>query len=375
MQQITSQDFIGFLKSFKNGKLKIYIGSAAGVGKTYRMLREAHELKERGIDVVVGYVETHGRVETEKLLTGLEVVPPATQQHQGFMIKEMDVDAIIARKPEVTIVDEAAHTNAPFCRNKKRYQDIIELLTHGISVICAFNIQHLESLNDIIYAAIGVKVYETIPDSFLSSANQVVNIDLSVEDLIQRLRTGKIYDLEKINTALQNFFKPENLSQLRELALREVAEIIEQHNQEVAAAEAPRDKLMVLLQRSCRSQKPLLRKASRLAGKLNTEWLVAYVEPTNIKLETTDLEWQSILYTDMQVATELGARFIRLKGDNPLECWLKCAEREGVNHLVLSYKPESWISYLLGKTLIQQLYKAGGSYDIYIITMPPPNHN
>jgi two-component system sensor histidine kinase KdpD len=215
------EDFLELVERAKRGRLKVYIGSAAGVGKTYQMLEEAHALKKRGVDVVLAFIEPHDRLDTTALIEGLEVVPRQRVEYRGVLIDEMDLDAVLSRRPQVAIVDELAHTNAPFCRNKKRYQDVLELLDAGINVICAFNVQHLESLNDMVRQATGVVVRETVPDSMLKRADQVVDIDLAVEDLIDRLKAGKIYAPDKVGWALENFFQPEKLAVLREIALRE----------------------------------------------------------------------------------------------------------------------------------------------------------
>jgi len=209
------EDFLELVERAKRGRLKVYIGPAAGVGKTYQMLEEAHALKKRGVDVVMAFIETHGRAETEALVEGLEVIPRRRMEYRGVTVEEMDLDAVLKRHPQVAVVDELAHTNIPGSRNRKRYQDVFELLEAGINVICAFNVQHLESLNDLVKQATDVVVRETIPDSFLKQADQVVNLDLAVEDLIERLRAGKIYSQEKVAWALEHFFKPEKLSMLR----------------------------------------------------------------------------------------------------------------------------------------------------------------
>ena len=227
MDRKRPEDFLELVERAKRGRLKVYIGSAAGVGKTYQMLEEAHALKKRGVDVVLAFIETHDRLDTAALIEGLEVIPRQRVEYKGVAIEEMDLDAVLQRRPQVAIVDELAHTNAPFCRNKKRYQDVLELLDAGINLICAFNVQHLESLNDMVKQATGVIVRETVPDSILKRADQVVDIDLAVEDLIDRLRAGKIYAPEKVSWALENFFQPEKLAVLREIALREVAESVD----------------------------------------------------------------------------------------------------------------------------------------------------
>jgi two-component system sensor histidine kinase KdpD len=206
------EDFLELVERARRGRLKLYVGFAAGVGKTYRMLQEAHDLRRRGVDVVVGFIEPHGRPETEALLDGLEIVPRQRTDYRGVMVEEMDLNAVLRRKPQVAIVDEIPHTNAPGSSNRKRYQDVLALLDAGINVIGALNVQHLESLNGLIERVTNVAVRETVPDSFLKQADQVVNLDLAVEDLQERLRAGKIYALDKIPWALENFFKDQNLS-------------------------------------------------------------------------------------------------------------------------------------------------------------------
>src|SRR5450432_1349538 len=202
-----AEDFLELVERARRGRLKLYLGFAAGVGKTYRMLEEAHALKKRGIDVVVGYVETHGRAETAALVDGLEIVARRKIAYRGVEVEEMDLDAILARKPAVAVVDEIPHTNVPGGRHRKRYQDVLELLDAGINVIGAMNIQHLESLNDLVQRVTAVTVRETVPDSFVKQADQIVNVDLAIEDLLDRLQGGKIYASEKVAGALENFFK------------------------------------------------------------------------------------------------------------------------------------------------------------------------
>src|SRR3990167_19537 len=282
-KKLHQEDFLTLLQKSTRGRLKIYTGPVAGVGKTYRMLEEAHSLKAQGADVVLAFIETHGRKKLEERLKGLEVIPRKKYEYKGVILEEMDVDAVLKRKPQIAIVDEAAHTNPPLCRNSKRYQDIIELLKAGINVICAFNIQHLESLNDIVKKFTNVTIYETIPDSFLKHADQVINVDLGVEDIIERLQSGQIYGSEKITLALENFFKEENLIKLRELALREVAEAIDQggyipKKETLKEAIFASHQLMVCFLPERWSQRTMLKKASRLAGRLNKEWFVVYAE-------------------------------------------------------------------------------------------------
>src|SRR5512143_3202958 len=223
----SAQDFLELVERSKRGRLKLYIGFAAGVGKTWRMLEEAHALRRRGVDVVLGLVETHGRAETAALIGDLEVVPRRRVEYRGVAVEEMDLEGVIGRRPTVAVVDEIPHTNAPGSRNRKRYQDVLDLLAAGVNVIGALNIQHLESLNDVVLRNTGVRVRETVPDVFLEQADQVVNLDLAVEDLLDRLRAGKIYPADRIPWALEHFFRGLNLATLRELSLREVAESLD----------------------------------------------------------------------------------------------------------------------------------------------------
>lgn len=342
------------------------------------MLQEAHALMTKNIDVVVGFVESHNRVDIENLIKGLEIIPRKKYEYSGIAVEELDLDAILARKPEVAIIDELAHTNIPLCRNQKRYADVMEMMLAGINVITAINIQHLESLNDIVYSATNVRVNETVPDSFIAQADQVVNIDLSVEDLLERLKSGNIYAANKIDQALNNFFKLENLSQLRELALREVAERVEVTGKYSQITESKNlikhdvssgasDRIMVCFQPENISQKYLIRKASRLAGKLNTDWFVVYVETSKDEPEIMDSKKQRYLYMDIQLAEELGGRFIHLKGKNRYKEWLEFAEKERIKHVVLSVVKCKWWRRLFGVNLMAR-FIAENKFDIHIIS-------
>ena len=222
-----ADSFLNLIRSSKKGKFKIYIGLAAGVGKSYKMLEEAHKLLKSGVDVRIGYIETHGRVETERLVAGLPIIPRKRLFYKGHSLEEMDIDAVLNAHPEVVIVDELAHTNVQGSKNEKRWQDVLEILDAGINVIAAVNIQHIESLNNVVQKVTGLEVTERVPDSVIRSADEVVNIDLTIDELHQRLKEGKIYAMEKVDSALRNFFQKENLMQLRELALREVANQVE----------------------------------------------------------------------------------------------------------------------------------------------------
>ena len=244
----TPEQFLNLIRRQSRGRLKVYLGSAAGVGKTYAMLREGQRLKKQGVDVVIGFVETHGRAETQEQIADLEVVAPRVIEYRGVKLREMDCDAILLRHPTVCLVDELAHTNVPGSKHPKRYQDVEDLLLAGIHVITTVNVQHFESLYDDIERATGVKVKERFPDRVLAEADQIVNVDVSVEDLIERLKTGKIYPEDRINASLENFFTPTNLTRLREITLTEIAHLIDRRTRRAEADQAPitaTDRVMV----------------------------------------------------------------------------------------------------------------------------------
>jgi two-component system sensor histidine kinase KdpD len=368
------EDFLELVQRLKRGRLKIYMGFAAGVGKTYRMLEEAHALQKRGIDIVVGFVETHGRAETEALVAGLDVVPRKRIEYRGLFIEEMDLDAILARKPEVVIVDELPHTNVPGSRHTKRYQDVQEILQAGINVICALNIQHLESLNDIVERTSGVSVRETVPDTFLKQADQVVNLDLAVEDLIDRLRAGKIYGLEKVNAALDNFFESDNLSTLRELALREVAASVDRT---AAVQQKARDearvttagRVMVCLASRSPRGPALLRRGSRLAGRLNTDWFAVYVETPGEAPHLIDAERQRRLHHTIQMAQDLGAEVVRLRSNNPVGALLEFARSHAVGHIVIGRSVGVWWKRMMRRTIMDRLVMESEGFDLHIVSL------
>jgi two-component system sensor histidine kinase KdpD len=373
MDRSRPDDFLEIIHRAKRGRLKIYIGPAAGVGKTFQMLEEAHQLRKRGVDVVLGFVETHGRAETEALLSGLESVPRKQLEYRGISIDEMDLDAVLARKPQVAVVDELAHTNVPGSRNGKRYQDARTLLEAGINVICAVNIQHLESLNDVVEKATGVAVRETVPDSFLKEADQVVNIDLSVEDLIERLKAGKIYAPEKVTEALRRFFTNENLSSLRELALRETAESLESARSkgDKAGAEASpvSRRVMVALSANPERALALLRRGSRMAGRLNTDWYAVYVETPGEAPERIDAGVQRRLMENLDKARELGAKVVHLKEAEPAAALLDFARANGVGHLVLGRVPLSWWKRVFRRSVLLNLLEEAEDLDLHVVAL------
>ncbi|HET7785206.1 MAG TPA: histidine kinase [Myxococcales bacterium] len=363
------EDFLELVQRSKRGRLKIYVGFAAGVGKTYRMLEEAHELRRRGVDVVVAFVETHGRADTAALLDGLEVIPRKKIEYRGVSVEEMDLDAALARRPAVAIVDEIPHTNAPGSHNRKRWQDVLEILAAGINVIAALNVQHLESLNDVIERNTGVRVRETVPDGFLKEADQVVNLDLAVEDLQDRMKAGKIYAPDKVPRAIENFFKGRNLSTLRELALREVAESLDRA---ASAQAAPEDRqpasgrVMVCLASNPPRAAGLLRRGSRLAGRLNTDWFVVYVETPDEAPDRIDSAAQRHLLRNIEKARELGAEVVRLKAADPVPALLDFARSHAVGHLIVGRSKAPLWQRILGRSILQRLVDESEGLDLHI---------
>ena len=363
------EDFLELVQRSKRGRLKIYVGFAAGVGKTYRMLEEAHELRRRGVDVVVAFVETHGRADTAALLDGLEVIPRKKIEYRGVSVEEMDLDAALARRPAVAIVDEIPHTNAPGSHNRKRWQDVLEILAAGINVIAALNVQHLESLNDVIERNTGVRVRETVPDGFLKEADQVVNLDLAVEDLQDRMKAGKIYAPDKVPRAIENFFKGRNLSTLRELALREVAESLDRA---ASAQAAPEDRqpasgrVMVCLSSNPPRAAGLLRRGSRLAGRLNTDWFVVYVETPDEAPDRIDSAAQRHLLRNIEKARELGAEVVRLKAADPVPALLDFARSHAVGHLIVGRSKAPLWQRILGRSILQRLVDESEGLDLHI---------
>ena len=365
------QDFLELVERGRRGRLKLYVGFAAGVGKTWRMLEEAHALRRRGVDVVGALVETHGRSETAALVGELEVVPRRRIEYRGVVVEEMDVEAVLRRKPQVAVVDEIPHTNVPGSKNRKRYQDVLDLLAAGINVIGALNVQHLESLNDLIARNTGVTVRETVPDSFVEQADQIVNLDLAVEDLLERLKAGKIYPAEKVAWALEHFFRDENLSTLRELSLREVAESLDR-SATLARAGAPQPRapgrVMVAMSSSPPRALALLRRGSRMAGRLNTDWFVVYVETPGEAPSRIDSEAQRHLLSNMEKARELGAEVVRIKGKDPVAALLDYAHSHRVSDLIVGRSTEPWWKRLFGRSVLQRLVSEAAGLDLHVIS-------
>ena len=326
-----AQRFLDMIKRSRRGKFKIYIGMIAGVGKTYRMLKEMREMLKDGIDIQIGYVETHQRAETEALLRGLPIIPRKNIFYKGKELEEMDLDAILQIHPEVVIVDELAHTNVEGSRNKKRWEDVLEMLDAGISVISAINIQHIESLKDDISGIAGIEVKERVPDKVLQEADEVVNIDLTAEELISRLKAGKIYSKEKIDIALNHFFKTENILQLRELALKEVAFRVERkvENEVLVAVPNRNEKILACISSNEHTPRNVIRKAYKLATRYNTAFTALYVETQNENSDRIQLSAQRHLINHFKMITELGGELIQYPSDSITDAIIKvCRERK-----------------------------------------------
>ncbi|HEX7980282.1 MAG TPA: universal stress protein [Gemmatimonadaceae bacterium] len=375
-----SSDFLTLVRRRDRGKLKLYIGSAAGVGKTYRMLQEAHDLKRRGVDVVVGFVEPHHRAETEAQIGGLEVVPRQVIAYRGVNLEEMDLDGVLARHPEVALVDELAHTNVPGARHQKRWEDVLDLLDAGVNVISAVNVQHLESLNDTIARVLGVTVRETVPDWVVTQADQVINLDISSEDLRERLREGKIYAPDKVETALRNFFTDENLTTLRELALREVASSVDRTREAIVRREtgeaptsAPRtvDRVLVAMSSNPPYTAALLRKASRIAGRLNSDWFCVYVQTPDERADRIDTAVQRKLVDNIQLAQSMGAEIVKLEGTNVAATLAKFAVERGVTLLIVGQSKRSKLHHALRGSVVRDLVNNGLGLDVLVVSFDP----
>jgi two-component system sensor histidine kinase KdpD len=371
-QRTRPEDFLELVERAKRGRLKLYIGYAAGVGKTWRMLEEAHELRRRGIDVVGALIEPHARAETAALIGDLEVVPRQRLEHRGVAVEEMDLEAVLARRPAVAIVDEIPHTNAPGSKNRKRWQDVLDLLAAGVNVIGAMNIQHLESLNDLVLRNTGVRVRETVPDSFLEHADQIVNLDLAMEDLLDRLKAGKIYPAERVEWALEHFFRGANLATLRELALREVAESVDRSAAPALAggARSPAPgRVMVCLSSNPPHAAALLRRGSRMAGRLNTDWYVVYVRTPSEAPERIDAEAQRRLIENEALAHELGAEVVRLEADDPAAALLHFARTHRVADLVVGRSTLPWWRRVLRQSVVDRLVDEGDGLDLHVVSI------
>lgn len=354
-----------------HGKLKVFFGATAGVGKTYAMLQAAHEQQDDGVDVLIGVVETHGRADTAALVTGLELLPPLSVEYHGKALQEFDLDAALARRPSIILVDELAHTNAPGLRHAKRWQDVQELLSAGITVYTTVNVQHLESLNDVVAQITGVRVRETVPDSMLERADDVELIDLPPDDLLQRLKDGKVYVPEQIQHAIQNFFAKGNLLALRELALRRTAERVDQQmetyrrDHSVVQTWPAAETIMVCVNLKPRGPR-LVRAARQMAAGLHAKWLAVYVQ-TPRHLTLSDEERSRVVNT-LRLAEQLGAETVTLGGERVAQELLSFARSRNVNKIIVG-KPvrPRWKEWVFG-SVVSDLVQSSGDIDLYVIT-------
>ncbi len=365
--------FAEILERRKKGSLKVYLGYAAGVGKTYAMLQEAHRLKERGFDVVIGYLEPHARKETVALSEGLEIIPRKVATVGSSQLEEMDVDGILARQPQIVLIDEAAHTNQTGSKNEKRYQDILEVLDQRINVITTLNVQHLESVADKVAQVTGVDIHERVPDRFMQVADQIVNIDVAIEELRERLRLGKIYKQAQAEMALAHFFSHHNLSVLRETALREatVDQIRRTDEQTLLAAKEAtltHETVMVALSSDPNNAEILLRKATRLATQLSSKCYAVYVQRKDERPTHIDSTLQRKLQNNLKLADSLGAEVVTLRGENVSELLVNFAQEHNVRHTVFGKSRLSPIrERIRGSVLLNFIHDSVG-IDVHIVT-------
>jgi len=363
--------FLDLIKKSRLGKFKIYIGMSAGVGKTYRMLQEAHSLLRSGIDIKIGYIETHSRKETQALLEGLPLIPRRKLFYKGKELEELDVQAVINLRPEVVVIDELAHTNIEGSKNEKRWQDVVDILEAGINVISAVNIQHIESLNNAVKQITGVEVKERVPDSILHRADEVVNIDLTAEELIGRLKEGKIYIPEKIQTALDNFFKPEQILQLRELALKEVASQVERKVEtEIPRSQTFRhERFLACISSNEKTARHVIRKTARLANYYNSRWYVLYVQTPGESSNRIALDKQRHLINNFKLATELGATVVREESNHITRVIASFAEEKMITTICIGKPHLSLIQIILSTSIFNNLLRKLSLSDIDVIIL------
>lgn len=365
------EHFIELIRQSRRGKFKIYIGMSAGVGKSYRMLQEAHTLLRIGVDVKIGYIETHNRKETQALLEGLPLLPRRKLFYKGKELEELDVQAILNLHPEVVIVDELAHTNIEGSKNEKRWQDVMDILDAGINVISAVNVQHIESLNEEIKDITGIEVAERVPDSILKQADEVVNIDLTADELITRLREGKIYAPDKVETALRNFFQPEKILQLRELALKEVASQVERKIE----TELPRnayarpERFLACISSNHEIAKKVIRKTARLSSYYHSKWYLLYVQTPREDGNKIGLAAQRHLINNFKLATELGGEVIKMKHTNIAKGIIEVAEQRKVTTICIGKPHLSLIKVILSTAVFNQLLNKLSMADIDIVIL------
>lgn len=364
-------DFLRAITKTGGGKLKVYVGMSAGVGKTYRMLQEAHRLLAIGVNIKIGYIETHNRAETHALLDGLPVIPRREVFYKGKRLEELDVQSILLLQPSVVIIDELAHTNIPGSKNEKRWQDVLEILDAGIDVITAVNIQHIESINQEVKEITGIEVRERVPDKVLQRADEVVNIDLTADELITRLKEGKIYDSSKVQQALQNFFLPEKILQLRELALKEVAGQVERKvDYEVTRdKQLKHEKFLACISSNHRIAQNIIRKTARLASYYNSSWYVLYVQTPKESADRISLSAQRHLINNFKAATEAGAEVLRIRDNHIADAIIKVCSEKNITTVCIGKPHLNLLQVIMRTGVFNKLLKELSLNDIDLIIL------
>ena len=370
-QEKNTAHFIELIRKSRRGKFKIYIGMSAGVGKTFRMLQEAQTLLRNGVDVKIGYIETHGRKETQDLLEGLPLIPRRKLFYKGKELEELDVQAVINLHPEIVIVDELAHTNIEGSKNEKRWQDVMEILDAGINVISALNIQHIESLNEEVKEITGIEVAERVPDNVLKQADEVVNIDLTADELVIRLKEGKIYARDKIERALNNFFQSDKILQLRELALKEVASQVERKIEtELPRNQALKDeRFMACISSNHEIARMVIRKTARLASYYHSPWYALYVQTAKESGDKIGLAAQRHLINNFKLATESGAEVIRITNNNIARGIIETAEERKITTICIGKPHLSLVNVILNTAVFNQMLNKLSEANIDIVIL------
>jgi two-component system sensor histidine kinase KdpD len=369
-QRRAPEDFLTIASRDRaRGKLKVYLGMAAGVGKTMRMLDDAHALRRQNIDVVLGYVETHGRAETAARIGDLEVIPRKQIEYKGTRIEEMDLDACLARRPDVLVVDELAHTNAAGSKNDKRWQDVENILAAGISVMTAVNVQHLEGVQDVVRSATGIEIRERVPDRIIRDADSVIVVDLPVPELQERLRQGKIYPPEQAARALQNFFRAEMLARLRELALLQTADYSGRELPLDVTSAAAETRIAVAVPYDPVAAKSLILRASRLAGRMNTKWYALYIRRRRDHPENMSAEQHRLMIENVQLAMSLGANVVTQESEDVVGTVLDFATKEHIGLLVLGQPTRRGILGRMSPGIVNHIIERMKGFDVFVVEL------
>jgi two-component system sensor histidine kinase KdpD len=365
------EQFLALIRQQQRGRLKVYLGFAPGVGKTYEMLQEAQRLKKQGVDVAIGVVETHGRADTAALVEGLEKLSQRRVEYRGIVLEEMDVDAVLARRPTVVLVDELAHTNAPGSKHQKRYEDVEELLQAGVNVLSTLNIQHLESLYDTVEKFTGARQKERIPDYVLQQADQIVNVDLPAEDLQERLKAGKVYTPDRAARALDNYFTGENLEQLRELALEHLAHLLDRRRQERKSGGEPSgsERVMVCVSSRSPNASRLLRAGARLADRLGAPWYAVYVQTPGESTERVDAATQRRIADTLTQARQGNGIPMQFNGKNVASAIAGFAKEYGITHIIVGRSHRTWYRRWFGTSLLDRIVQAIPDATIVVVGM------